>query len=74
MIKSKLVGSVLSNGISTVRTPNVIILGEHDSLDNVNIQNGDLVDANSIKNAIARVDTASKDPAKITKQQISELF
>lgn len=74
MIKSKLVGSVITNGISTVRTPNVIILGEHDDLDDIDVQNGDLVDANSIKNAIARVDIASKDPAKITKQQISELF
>jgi hypothetical protein len=74
MIKSKLVGSVITNGISTVRTPNVIILGEHDDLDDIDVQNGDLVDANSIKNAIARVDIAPKDPAKITKQQISELF
>lgn len=53
MKKTKLFGSRLIDKVKIPRTPNIIMLGKNDDINEAIIEEGDLLDANSIKMTIS---------------------
>lgn len=49
MNKSKLFGTKLIENVKVPKIPSVIILNKYEGLSNINFEEGDLLDANSIK-------------------------
>lgn len=72
MKKTKLFGSRLIDKVKIPRTPNVIILGKNDDIDEAIIEEGDLLDANSIKMAISNK-SGNVNIDKITDKQIDDI-
>lgn len=75
MKKTKLFGSRLIDKVKIPRTPNVIMLGKNDDINEAIIEEGDLLDANSIKMAISAIPNApiDFDVQEITDEDIDKI-
>lgn len=75
MKKTKLFGSRLIDKIKIPRTPNVVMLGKNDNINEIKLEEGDLLDANSIVKAISNV-TPDIDIKidEVTDEQIDEII
>lgn len=73
MKKTKLFGSKIIEDVKVPRIPDVIILDEDEKIHDLNIEEGDLLDANSIRKIISNT-PGGMDIGKITNQQIDDLF
>lgn len=75
MKKTKLFGSRLIDKVKIPRTPNIIMLGKNDDINEAIIEEGDLLDANSIKMAISTIPNAPIDfnVQEITDEDIDKI-
>ena len=72
MKKSKLFGTRIIENIQVPRTPNIIMFDNYDSINNKKFDYGDLLDANSIKKIINKVNYTPVANDDITSEKIKD--
>ena len=72
MKKTKLFGTRIIENIQVPRTPNIIMFDNYDSINNKKFDQGDLLDANSIKKIINKVNYTPVANDDITSEKIKD--
>ena len=70
MKKAKLFGTRIIENIQVPRTPNIIMFNSCDSISNTKFDEGDLLDANSIKKIIKKINVETIIDNSITSEKI----
>ena len=70
MKKAKLFGTRIIENIQVPRTPKVIMFDSYDSISNMKFDEGDLLDANSIKKIIKKINVETIIDNSITSEKI----
>lgn len=70
MKKTKLFGTRIIENIQVPRTPNIIMFNSCDSISNTKFDEGDLLDANSIKKIIKKINVETIIDNSITSEKI----